>query len=54
VRAEVVLALVKVGPGAGAAVPALTEMQTNDPDPQVRGYAARALERLRAQQKKGR
>jgi HEAT repeat protein len=50
VRREVIVALVKCGPAAREAVPALTELRQRDPDPQVRAYAARALETLRAGQ----
>jgi HEAT repeat protein len=48
VRLEVILALVKFGPEARAACPALEEIQRNDANAQVRGYATRALEKLRS------
>jgi HEAT repeat protein len=47
VRSEVILALVKFGPEARAACPALEEIQSNDGNAQVRAYAGRALEKLR-------
>jgi HEAT repeat protein len=47
VRAEAILALVKYGAGAQEAVPSLTEVQRNDPDPKVREYAGKALLKLR-------
>jgi hypothetical protein len=47
VRSEVILALVKFGPEARGACPALEEIQRNDANAQVRNYAARALETLR-------
>jgi HEAT repeat protein len=48
VRREAILALVKCGPAAREAVPALEQLRQHDRDPQVRAYAARALEKLRA------
>jgi HEAT repeat protein len=51
VRAEAILALMKCGPTAKDAIPALTEMQTKDRDPQVREYARKALEKLRSENK---
>jgi HEAT repeat protein len=36
----------KFGPGAREAIPALTELQQQDPDSQVRAHAAQALRRL--------
>jgi HEAT repeat protein len=47
VRREAILALMKCGPDAREAIPALTEVQQHDRDAQVRGYAAKALDRLR-------
>src|SRR3954453_20434908 len=46
VRTEVVLALMKMGPAARAAVPALEGVQKNDKDVRLRSYAAKALERI--------
>jgi HEAT repeat protein len=46
VRREAILALVKYGPGARDALPTLTELRRHDPDSQVRGYAARAVQKL--------
>jgi HEAT repeat protein len=46
VRSEVVLALVKFGSAAHEAVPVLTNLRDHDPDPKVRSYAARALEKI--------
>jgi HEAT repeat protein len=48
VRGAAILALVKFGAAAREAVPTLTRLQKQDPDARVRGYAARALEKLRA------
>jgi HEAT repeat protein len=48
VRREAILALMKCGPGAKEAIPALAEVQQHDRDAQVRTYAAKALDRLRA------
>jgi HEAT repeat protein len=48
VRREAILALMKCGPAAREAIPALTEVQRHDRDAQVRAYAAKALDRLRA------
>ena len=46
VRREVVLALVKLGPAAAEAVPKLVKLRESDRDPKVRGYAARAIDKL--------
>jgi HEAT repeat protein len=46
VRREAILGLVKYGPGAREVIPTLTELQQRDRDPQVRSYAARAVEKL--------
>ena len=46
VRREVVLALVKLGPAAAEAVPRLVKLRESDRDPKVRGYAARAIDKL--------
>ena len=51
VRAEAILALMKCGPTAKDAIPALTEMQTKDRDAQVREYAGKALAKLRSEVK---
>jgi HEAT repeat protein len=48
VRCEVILALVKFGPAAREAIPTLTQLRQQDADAKVRGYAARALAKLRA------
>ena len=48
VRSEAVLALVKFGPDAREAVPALMEVQQRDRDALVRAQAGKALEKLRA------
>lgn len=48
VRAEAILALVKFGPEARAAVAPLAELQQKDESEQVRGYAAKALAKLKA------
>jgi HEAT repeat protein len=50
VRCEVILALVKCGPAAEEAVPALIELRDRDRDPRVRGYAAKALEKIRSKE----
>jgi HEAT repeat protein len=50
VRREVIVALMKCGPAAREAVPALEELRQRDRDPQVRAYAGRALEKLKAGQ----
>jgi HEAT repeat protein len=47
VRCEAILALVKFGPTAQTALPTLTALQSHDPNPRVRQYAAKALEKLR-------
>jgi len=49
VRREAILALVKCGPEAREAVPILEELHQRDRDAQVRDYAGRALEKLRAE-----
>jgi HEAT repeat protein len=46
VRCEAILALVKCGPAAREAMPALNDIR-NDPDRQVRAYAGKALKKLR-------
>jgi HEAT repeat protein len=48
VRGEAVLALLKMGPPAREAAPALRAAE-KDPDPRVRQYASRALERIEAE-----
>ena len=48
VRREAVLALVKFGPSARPVVPALVDLRDRDRDPKVRGYAAKAVEKLQA------
>jgi HEAT repeat protein len=47
VRREVILALVKLGPDARQAIPALTQTSERDPDSQVRTWAGKAAQRLR-------
>jgi HEAT repeat protein len=47
VRCEVILALSKFGLKAKDAIPVLVELREQDRDSRVRGYAARALEKLR-------
>jgi HEAT repeat protein len=47
VRRETIVALMKCGPEAQQADGALSAMKEQDPDPGVRTYAARALEKLR-------
>jgi HEAT repeat protein len=46
VRREAILAVLKCGPAARDAGPVLLELQRNDRDAQVRGYAAQALDKL--------
>jgi HEAT repeat protein len=46
VRSEAILALLKCGPAAAEAVPTLMDMRQRDPNPQVRRYAAKAVEKL--------
>jgi HEAT repeat protein len=46
VRSEAILALLKCGPAAAEAVPALQDVQQRDPNAQVRSYAAKAVEKL--------
>ena len=50
VRCEVILALTKFGSGAKEAIPDLTVIHRQDPNAQVRTYAARALEQIRGDQ----
>jgi HEAT repeat protein len=47
VRCEAILALLKCGPGAREAIPALAEAQQKDSDAKVRTYATKALEQLK-------
>jgi HEAT repeat protein len=47
VRSEAVLALAKLGPNAKPAIHDLDALSQSDPDAKVRGYAAKALEKLR-------
>ncbi len=47
VRREAILALLKFGPTAATAIPALADMQQRDRDAQVRQYAAKAVAKLR-------
>jgi len=49
VRCEAILALVKYGPGAQDAIPALTQIQQQDRNAEVRAYAAEALEKLQGE-----
>lgn len=46
VRCEVILALLKFGPQAKDALPALAEIRRRDPDAKVRDYASKALAKL--------
>jgi HEAT repeat protein len=46
VRREAIVALLKFGPAAKEAIPALTNVQQQDHDARVRGYAAKALKKL--------
>jgi HEAT repeat protein len=46
VRCEAILALLKCGPAAAQALPALTDLRQRDPDVQVRRYAATAIGKL--------
>jgi len=46
VRCEAILALSKLGAGAGEAIPALTQVKLHDRNRQVRSYAAKLLEKL--------
>jgi HEAT repeat protein len=46
VRCEVIRALLKAGPSARDALPKLVHMTRHDPSAQVRGYAARAAEKI--------
>ena len=46
VRCEVILALLKFGPQAKDALPALAELRRHDPDAKVRDYASKALAKL--------
>jgi HEAT repeat protein len=46
VRCEAILAVLKLGPQSKEAVPALRDLQNQDPDRKVRSYASKALERL--------
>jgi HEAT repeat protein len=50
VRSAAILALLKCDPAVDEAMPALVEMQQTDESPDVRSYAARALEKLRGGQ----
>jgi HEAT repeat protein len=47
VRCQAILALVKFGPEAREAAPALARLQRHDPSARVRTYAGKALARLR-------
>jgi HEAT repeat protein len=46
VRCEVILALLKFGPVAKEAIPALTDLRQQDEEPKVRDYAAKALVKI--------
>ena len=50
VRCEVVLALVKFGPAAQEAVPALIELRDRDRDPKVRSFAAKAVDKIQSKE----
>src|SRR5262249_42761296 len=47
VRGEAILGLMKCGPAAADAIPALAALQAKDRDAHVREYAGKALEKLR-------
>jgi HEAT repeat protein len=47
VRYEVCLALVNLGPNAGAEAIPVLEKAANDPEPRVKTAAAKALQRVR-------
>ncbi len=47
-RREAADKLGNVGPAAKTAVPALQDLREHDPDPGVRSYAGRALEKIQA------
>jgi HEAT repeat protein len=49
VRREAILAVLKCGPAAREVMPVLTELRQRDPDPRVRSFAARALEKLQGE-----
>jgi HEAT repeat protein len=46
VPCEAILVLLKYGPGAREAVPALTRLEQEDDDDRVRAYAAKALAKI--------
>jgi HEAT repeat protein len=50
VRSEVILALVKLGPVAREAVPALVKLREHDRDPKVRSYASKAVEKIQSKE----
>jgi HEAT repeat protein len=50
VRCEAILGLVKFGKESREALPALEQARQHDSNAQVRAYAARAVERLRAEE----
>lgn len=50
VRSEVILALVKFGPAAQEAVPALIELRDRDRDPKVRSHAAKAVDKIQGKE----
>jgi HEAT repeat protein len=47
VRCEAILALLKFGPDASDALPALNEVCQKDTDANVRAYAAKAVEKIK-------
>jgi HEAT repeat protein len=47
VRREAIVAIFKYGPGAEPAADALAIAQNTDPNPKVREYASRALQKMR-------
>jgi vesicle coat complex subunit len=48
VRCEAIVAVAKWGSEATGAIATLTEMESDDPSPEVRDYAAKALKKLNA------
>jgi HEAT repeat protein len=50
VRCEAILAVVKFGKEGREALPALDRARRHDPSAEVRSYAARAVEKLRAEE----
>jgi HEAT repeat protein len=48
VRCEAIVAVAKWGVDASEAIPILTDMERDDPSPEVRDYAAKALKKITA------